>query len=199
MLIINCFRRSSKIVEIDFSLPVNMKKRFNVIPAQFSEIHQIQFTTQTGHLGNWGNLRELSLTRSKREFNYLIVISTRLNRYEDVAADCRAALELDPSLVKGHFFLGQALCELDMLDDGVKHLQRAVDLAKEQRWQIIIFWKSFLWFEMYRLNFGDEMTQVLRQWRKRRFSIQEEKRLTEEIELQSYLARLIREDRERQV
>lgn len=43
------------------------------------------------------------------------------------------------------------------------------------------------------------MTQVLRQWRKRRFAIQEEKRLSEEIELQTYLARLIREDRERQV
>lgn len=43
------------------------------------------------------------------------------------------------------------------------------------------------------------MTQVLRHWRKRRFSIQEEKRLGEEIELQTYLARLIREDREREV
>jgi len=97
-------------------------------------------------------------------------------------ADCRAALELEPNLVKGHFFLGQALCEMDMLDDGVKHLQRAVDLAKEQR-----------------LNFGDDMTQVLRQWRKRRFNIQEEKRLGEEIELQTYLARLIRDDRDRQI
>lgn len=51
----------------------------------------------------------------------------------------------------------------------------------------------------YRLNYGDEMTQVLRHWRKRRFAIQEEKRLAEEIELQTYLGRLIREDRDRQV
>jgi STIP1 family protein 1 len=43
------------------------------------------------------------------------------------------------------------------------------------------------------------MTQVLRHWRKRRFSIIEEKRLAEEVELQTYLARLIREDGERQV
>lgn len=43
------------------------------------------------------------------------------------------------------------------------------------------------------------MTQVLRHWRKRRFALQEEKRLSEEIELQTYLARLIREDRDRQV
>jgi STIP1 family protein 1 len=43
---------------------------------------------------------------------------------------------LDPNLVKAHFFLGQALCELDMMDDGVKHLQRAVDLAKDQRFNL---------------------------------------------------------------
>ena len=50
-----------------------------------------------------------------------------------------------------------------------------------------------------RLNYGDEMTQTLRHWRKRRFSIQEEKRLSEELELQGYLSRLIREDRDRKV
>lgn len=55
-----------------------------------------------------------------------------------MAVDCRAALELEPSLVKGHFFLGQALCEMDMMDDGVKHLQRAFDLAKEQRFVLLI-------------------------------------------------------------
>ena len=43
------------------------------------------------------------------------------------------------------------------------------------------------------------MTQTLRHWRKRRFSIQEEKRLSEELELQGYLSRLIREDRDRKV
>jgi STIP1 family protein 1 len=106
----------------------------------------------------------------------------RLSRFADVIADCRAALEIDPTCVKGHFFMGQAMCELDNLDDGVKHLQRAIDLAKEQR-----------------LNYGDEMTQTLRHWRKRRFSIQEEKRLSEELELQGYLSRLIREDRDRKL
>lgn len=43
------------------------------------------------------------------------------------------------------------------------------------------------------------MTQVLRLWRKKRFEKQENKRLAREIELQSYLSRLVREDRERQV
>ena len=59
-------------------------------------------------------------------------------------------------------------------------------------------WFSFSAF-VYRLNYGDEMTQTLRHWRKRRFSIQEEKRLSEELELQGYISRLIREDRDRKV
>lgn len=46
----------------------------------------------------------------------------------------------------------------------------ALDLAKEQR-----------------LNFGDDIASQLRLARKKRFQIQEEKRICQEIELQSYL------------
>jgi len=106
----------------------------------------------------------------------------RLNRFDDANVDCRAALELEPNHVKAHFFLGTALCERGNLDEGISHMQRAVDLQREQR-----------------LNFGDEVTQVLRQWRKKRFAIAEEKRLSQEVELQSYLSRLVREDRDRQI
>lgn len=31
---------------------------------------------------------------------------------------------MDPHLIKGHFFLGQALIELGHYDDAMKHLQR---------------------------------------------------------------------------
>jgi STIP1 family protein 1 len=106
----------------------------------------------------------------------------RLLRFDDANADCRAALELEPNHVKAHFFLGTALCERGNLDDGIAHMQRAVDLQREQR-----------------LNFGDDVTQVLRQWRKKRFAIAEEKRLSQEVELQSYLSRLVKEDRDRQI
>lgn len=58
----------------------------------------------------------------------------------------------------------------------------AFDLAKEQK-----------------LNFGDDIASQLRTARKRRFAIQEEKRIAQEIELQSYLNRLIEEDRHRQM
>ncbi|XP_053973081.1 E3 ubiquitin-protein ligase CHIP [Hylaeus volcanicus] len=104
----------------------------------------------------------------------------KLKRWESSCQDCRRALDIDPCLVKGHFFLGLALLELELFDEAVKHLQRAVDLAKEQK-----------------LNYGDDMTSILRQARKRRFQLREEQRIAQDIELQSYLNQLIVEDAER--
>ncbi|XP_031831768.1 STIP1 homology and U-box containing protein 1 [Nomia melanderi] len=106
----------------------------------------------------------------------------KLKRWESSCQDCRRALDIDPCLVKGHFFLGLALVELDLFDEAVKHLQRAVDLAKEQK-----------------LNYGDEMTSILRQARKRCFQLREEQRIAQDIELQSYLNQLIVEDAERSI
>ncbi|XP_076379245.1 STIP1 homology and U-box containing protein 1 [Megalopta genalis] len=106
----------------------------------------------------------------------------KLKRWESSCQDCRRALDIDPCLVKGHFFLGLALVELELFDEAVKHLQRAVDLAKEQK-----------------LNYGDEMTSILRQARKRRFQLREEQRIAQDIELQSYLHQLIVEDAERSI
>lgn len=56
----------------------------------------------------------------------------------------------------------------------------ALDLAKEQK-----------------LNFGDDITSALRKAKRKRFLAHEERRIQEEIELQSYLNRLILEDKER--
>ncbi|XP_019880840.1 E3 ubiquitin-protein ligase CHIP [Aethina tumida] len=106
----------------------------------------------------------------------------KLLRWEQACNDCRRALDMDPNLVKGHFFLGQALLELENYDEAIKHLQRAADLAKEQK-----------------LNFGDDIASQLRTAKKKRFAIQEEKRIAQEIELQSYLNRLITEDKEAQI
>lgn len=58
----------------------------------------------------------------------------------------------------------------------------ASDLAKEQK-----------------LNFGDDIASELRLARKKRFSIQEEKRIAQEIELHSYLNKLVEKDKEEQV
>ncbi|EZA60821.1 E3 ubiquitin-protein ligase CHIP [Ooceraea biroi] len=101
----------------------------------------------------------------------------KLKQWESVCKDCRRALDMDPCLMKGHFFLGLALLELELFDEAVKHLQRAVDLAKEQK-----------------LNYGDDITSVLRQARKRRFQVREEQRIAQDIELQTYLSQLIIDD-----
>lgn len=96
----------------------------------------------------------------------------KLKRWEQACVDCRRALEMDQNLVKGHFFLGQSLMELNAYDEAIKHLQRAHDLGKEQK-----------------KNFGDDIALQLRIARKKRFGIQEEKRMCQEIELQSYINR----------
>ena len=81
-----------------------------------------------------------------------------------------------------NYILGKALLERESLDEAIKHLHRANDLAKEQK-----------------LNFGDDIAVQLRIARKKRWNIQEEKRIQQEIELQTYLTRLVVEDRDRKI
>nr|SVE79025.1 EOG090X0AJZ [Daphnia lumholtzi] len=108
--------------------------------------------------------------------------SLKLGRWDAVVLDCKTALELDITWVKGHFFLGQALMEKGCYEEAIKHLRRARDLSLDQR-----------------LNFGDDITSQLRLAKKHHFTKQEEKRVSQEIELQMYINRLIREDRDRQI
>lgn len=48
----------------------------------------------------------------------------KLLRWEQACTDCRRALDMDPTSVKGHYFLGQALMETENYDEAIKHLQR---------------------------------------------------------------------------
>ncbi|XP_063387930.1 E3 ubiquitin-protein ligase CHIP-like [Cydia fagiglandana] len=104
----------------------------------------------------------------------------KVERWEATCQDCRRALDIVYDQIKGHLFLGQALVELEFYDEAVKHLHRADDLAREQK-----------------LNFGDEIAAQLRIARKKRWDVQEEKSIIQEIELQTYLNRLISEDMQR--
>lgn len=54
----------------------------------------------------------------------------KLSRWELVCTDCRRALDMDPELIKGHFFLGQALLETEAYDEAIKHLQRGIVVSK---------------------------------------------------------------------
>ncbi|XP_054707169.1 E3 ubiquitin-protein ligase CHIP-like [Uloborus diversus] len=106
----------------------------------------------------------------------------KLHQWELACQDCRRALELDCTSVKGHFFFGQALLELENYDEAIKYFQRASDLAKDQS-----------------RNFGDDIACQLRIAKKKRWTVQEDKRIDQEIELQTYLNKLILEDKERQL
>ena len=103
------------------------------------------------------------------------------NRWAQAVQDSKAALERDSGLVKGHFYLGSSLLELEKLDEAIKHLQTAFELAKKDP-------SSY---------YDDTISSKLRMARKKKFNIQEEKRVQEEIDLQSYLNRLILEDKNR--
>jgi STIP1 family protein 1 len=106
----------------------------------------------------------------------------KMKKFEASCQDCRRALDMDQNLIKGHFFLGLSLTELHSFDEAIKHLQRAQDLGKEQK-----------------LNFGDDITSQLRLARRKRWNLQEEKRIAQEIELQTYLNGLIKDDLERKL
>ena len=72
--------------------------------------------------------------------------------------------------------------EIESLDEAIEHIQRAIDLAKEQK-----------------DSYGDDITTQLRIAKKKRWKIQEPKRIQKEVELQTYLTRLVVEDRDRKI
>lgn len=104
------------------------------------------------------------------------------SQWDLVIKDCKRALDLDPNLVKAHFFMGQALQELEAMDECVACLQRASDLARDNK-----------------QHFGDDIAAATRIAKRKRWNALEEKRIAEEIELQTYMNKLLREEMERQL
>lgn len=54
----------------------------------------------------------------------------RRNDWLKVEEDCRRAIQLDFNSVKAHYMLGLALLQKQELDEGVKELQKAMDLGR---------------------------------------------------------------------
>jgi STIP1 family protein 1 len=48
----------------------------------------------------------------------------KLRQWELSVQDCRRALDIDKTSVKGHFFQGQALSEVGMYDEAIVCLKR---------------------------------------------------------------------------
>ncbi|XP_055336821.1 E3 ubiquitin-protein ligase CHIP-like [Paramacrobiotus metropolitanus] len=106
----------------------------------------------------------------------------RVQRWELVCKDCHMAVERDATCLKAYYFMGVALMEKNSFDEALNFLCKANDLAMKQR-----------------QCFGDEITCMIRACRKRRWSRQEEKRIQQELELQTYLHRLLDEEKQRQI
>nr|XP_026689714.1 STIP1 homology and U box-containing protein 1 isoform X1 [Ciona intestinalis] len=106
----------------------------------------------------------------------------KLQKWEEVASDCKAALENDAQSVKAHFFMGQSNLELEKFDDAIVHLSKAHELAMQQK-----------------LNFSDDICFYLRLAKRKKWEKSEKVRIQQEIELQSYLNRLMLEDKQREV
>ena len=47
----------------------------------------------------------------------------KLGKWGEAAEDCRKAIQLDSTSIKAHFFLGQALTELQSYDDAIFSLR----------------------------------------------------------------------------
>lgn len=78
----------------------------------------------------------------------------RRNDWLKVEEDCRRAIQLDYSSVKAHYMLGLALLQKQELDEGVKELQKALDLGRganpkgymvDEIWQELAKAKYMLW------------------------------------------------------
>jgi len=106
----------------------------------------------------------------------------KLKKWPLAIQDCQHALDLDTKSVKGHFFLAHGYLENALYDEAIANYQQAFELAKEQK-----------------LNFGDDIAAALRSAKKKRWNALEEKRIQQEIELETYLTKLVIEDKERQL
>ena len=92
--------------------------------------------------------------------------------------DCKRAIELDCRSTKAYFYMGQSLLELSSYDEAIFYLKKSFDLSKELN-----------------ENYGDEISRTIRVAKRKRWNAIEEKRIQQEIELQSYLNRLMLEDK----
>ncbi|VDM30324.1 unnamed protein product [Hydatigera taeniaeformis] len=123
----------------------------------------------------------ISTYYSNRALCYL-----QLKFYDRALADCRRALELDPSNLKAFFFAGLCHLALGHYDEAVAKLTTAHSLALETH-----------------KNFGDDIAASIRLAKRKRFEQLDEKRRQEEIEFQAmllvYLSKLIIEDGERRL
>ena len=48
----------------------------------------------------------------------------KLKKWDQACQDCQRALETNPNLIKGYYFQGQALLEMNLYDESISSLMR---------------------------------------------------------------------------
>ncbi|KAG2205822.1 hypothetical protein INT47_004005 [Mucor saturninus] len=103
---------------------------------------------------------------------------SKLEKYDQVIADCRKAIELDPSMVKAYYLIGQALIEKKQHTEALNKLKTGYQLAIEQK-----------------VKYVNDIIQALLVARKRKWDDDEAVRLEKEDELLHYVKGLIEKER----
>jgi tetratricopeptide (TPR) repeat protein len=88
-------------------------------------------------------VRELDPLTGKKPGNLIGAASglRSAGKYDQAIAEIRKALQMDPSLPRGHYQLGLTLVEAGKLDEGITELETAVRLSKENlRFQASVGW-----------------------------------------------------------
>ena len=134
--------------------------------------------------GNYKEAIELYSKAIEKSTNTAIFYTNRALCYMKIAQwnicieDCKRAIDCDCRSVKAYFYMGQSLLELSNYDEAIIYLKKSFDLSKEMN-----------------ENYGDEISRQIRIAKRKRWNSIEEKRIEQEIELQSYLNRLMLEDK----
>ncbi|KAI8915359.1 STIP1 homology and U box-containing protein 1-like protein [Powellomyces hirtus] len=106
----------------------------------------------------------------------------RMGQHDRAIADAEKAIDLDSTLAKGHYLMGQALLlDNNRLDAAINALRKAHSLAIEQ--QVLSV---------------EEIGQKLREAKKKKWEIMDARRRKNDSELHQYLTALVERDRQRQ-
>ncbi|KAI8369815.1 hypothetical protein EDC96DRAFT_503481 [Choanephora cucurbitarum] len=107
---------------------------------------------------------------------------SKLEKYDQVVSDCRKAIEIDPSLVKAYYLIGQALTEKKQHGEALNKLKKGYELAIVQK-----------------VKYVNDILQALLLARKRKWEDDEAVRLEKESELLRYVKSLIEKERKEQL
>ncbi len=88
----------------------------------------------------------------------------KLGQFSEAIEDCQQALLVDPGLVKGNFFMGQALVELGKFDDALVCLKTGLLLLMSQNITYIFphLVTAHELTKQQRRNFGEDITSAIR-------------------------------------